>query len=44
MAVIYGGSIIQWFNLNQLKITPEIIYWLFVEVFLYICGGVLNTR
>lgn len=44
MVVIYGGSIIQQFNLNQLKITSEIIYWLFVEVFLCICGGVLNTR
>ena len=44
MAVIYGGSIIRLFNLNQLKITLEIIYCLFVEVFLCICGGVLNTR
>ncbi|HAJ0767618.1 TPA: hypothetical protein HL521_26505, partial [Escherichia coli] len=27
-----------------LKITSEIINWLFVEDFLCICGGVLNTR
>ncbi|EHX30594.1 hypothetical protein ECDEC12A_2670 [Escherichia coli DEC12A] len=44
MAVIYGGSIIRLFNLNRLKITLEIIYWLFVEVFLCICCDVLNTR
>ena len=44
MAVIYKCSIIWRFNLNQLKITLEIICWLFVEICLCICGGVLNTR
>ncbi|EGD8019472.1 hypothetical protein DOY90_23430 [Escherichia coli] len=44
MALIYKRYIILWLNLNKLKITSEIIHWLFVEVFLCICGGVLNTR
>ncbi|OMH01784.1 hypothetical protein BW691_16610 [Escherichia coli] len=43
-AVIYKCSIILKFNLNRLKITLEIICWLFVEICLCICSGVFNTR